>query len=628
MAARDLIARGFHDEMGHLLPTYFENGSQFNLSLSVYLQVIPALIFKNSIWVTRGVAVLATLLAAIFIGLTLRDIFGLRHWWLGPLVLAVVPAWFLHSRTAFETSLMASLYSGFIYFYLHYRTKDPRSLYAGLVLGALAFYAYSPGQVVVVVSGFLFLVSDLRYHWRQRKTILMGGILLLVLVLPYIRFRLTQGAEVTHHLQILKSYWLEDISLGQKIANYLLRYMRGLNPAYWFLPNQVDLIRHQMKGMAHLPLVMAPFMGLGIWRCLRKHHSPAHRITLFAFLTAPTGAAIVDIAITRVLVLVIPAVILISLGLEYTLNWLSALKVGKRLPAIALFILLSLMSLGMLAESLMHGPTWYSDYTLYGLQYGGQDLFDEILRVQAQFPEKRIILSPNWANGTDVIARFFLGDPLPIQISSIQAFGNNLLPLDKNIIHILLPGEYTWLRASEKFKDIEIIDTLAYPDGDIGFYFVTLDYVNDIKAILADEIAQRRQPLEAQIIVNGVAAMVKYPLLDINEIKHAFDGNDQTLIRTFEANPMVIDLVFEEAIAMQSLTAMVGSEPTTLTVTFYFADGGSPVTLSTTLTPATIVRPAVVHLAESQLVEHLVIEIHNLGNGPTGHVHLWELLIQ
>ena len=586
------------------------------------------MLFENSIWVTRGVAVLASLLAAVFLGLTLRDIFNLHHWWLGPLVLAIVPAWFLHSRTAFETSLMASLYSGFIYFYLRYRTKDPRYLYAALVMGALAFYAYSPGQVVVVVSGFLFLVSDMRYHWRQRKTILVGGILLLVLVLPYVRFRLIQGAEVTHHLQMLKSYWLEDISLGQKIANYLLRYVRGLNPAYWFLPNRVDLIRHQMKGMAHLPLVLAPFMSLGIWRCLRNLRTPAYRICLLALLAAPTGAAIVDIAITRVLVLVIPAVILGSLGLEYTLNWLSGLKMGKQVPAILVFVLLSLMSVGMLAESLIHGPTWFSDYTLYGLQYGSQDLFDEIQQVQSQFPEKRIILSPNWANGTDVIARFFLGDPLPIQISSIQAFGNNLLPLDKNIIHILLPDEYHWLRASEKFTDIEIIDSLAYPDGKTGFYFVTLTYVDDIEAIMANEIAQRRQPLEAQIMINGVDTTATYPLLDINEIKHAFDGNDQTVVRTFEANPMVIELVFKQAIEMQSLTVLVGGEPTNLTVKFYFSGGSSPLILSTTLAPATIVRPATMQLAQSQKVERLAIEIHNLGDGPIGHVHLWEILIQ
>lgn len=628
MSAKDLITRGFRDEAGQLFPTYFENGSQYNLSTSVYLQLIPALIFENSIWVTRGVAVLASLLAALFIGLTLRDIFNLNLWWLGPLVLAVIPAWFLHSRTAFETTLMASFYSGFLYFYLRYRYKNPRNLYAALIFGALAFYAYSPGQVVVVFTGVTMLLSDLRYHRRQWRTILPSAVLLAILVLPYLRFRLTYSQEVAHHLQMLKSYWLEEITFIQKIANYLQRYLRGLNPAYWFLPNNVDLIRHQMKDMAHLPLISAPFFFIGVWQCIRNFKSPAHRLALFALLAAPSGAAIVDIAITRVLVLVIPAVMLVSLGFEFVLSWLGKLKIARNLPAILLFVLLSLMSAGMLVESLVYGPTWYKDYTLYGLQYGGHALFDKIERVQDEYPGKRIILSPNWANGTDVIARFFLGERVPIKISSVQEFSQKILPLDNDIIHILLPNEYEWLIESNKFTNIEVIDSLPYPDGNTGFYFVTFGYVPNIAEIIADEIAERQQPQIDEVLVNGIATTVTYPLLDINEIQHIFDGNAQTLIRTYEANPLTIDLVFDQAIDIQTLTALIGGENTLLRATFYFADTEQPITLSTELPSATVVRPATLELAQSQSVERLLIEIQNLNDGETGHVHLWEVYLQ
>ena len=43
MSAVDLIARGMRDSLGRLFPVYFENGGQYNLSLSVYLQLLPAL---------------------------------------------------------------------------------------------------------------------------------------------------------------------------------------------------------------------------------------------------------------------------------------------------------------------------------------------------------------------------------------------------------------------------------------------------------------------------------------------------------------------------------------------------------------------------------------------------------
>ncbi|HOT53025.1 MAG TPA: hypothetical protein PLH68_03355, partial [Anaerolineaceae bacterium] len=142
MSAVDLIARGLRDGLGRLFPVYFENGGQYNLSLSVYLQLLPALL-PRSIWLTRGICALVTLVFPLSLGLALRDYFRARVWWLAPVFIAAVPAWFLHSRTAFETSLGASMFSLFLFFYLGYRLKNRRLLPLALIFGALAFYAYS-----------------------------------------------------------------------------------------------------------------------------------------------------------------------------------------------------------------------------------------------------------------------------------------------------------------------------------------------------------------------------------------------------------------------------------------------------------------------------------------------------
>jgi hypothetical protein len=573
--------------------------------------------------------VLATLVAAFSIGLILRDFFKVRNWWLGPLVLAIIPAWFLHSRTAFETTLMASMYAGFLYFYLRYRYKDPRSIYPTLLMGALTFYAYSPGQVVIVVTAAALVISDLRYHLKiPRKTLLLSLLFLGVLVIPYIRFRIEQGAEIAHHLQMLKSYWMEDMPLWEKLLNYVTRYLKGLNPLYWFLPNNVDLVRHIMKGMGHLPLITAPILFLGLWQCMRNFRSSAHRLVLIALLAAPTGAALVNIAITRVLVLVIPAVMLISLGFEYALGYISNLKTPKWVTGCVLFGLLTLMSNGMLVESLVNGPTWYDDYTLYGLQYGGQELFDEIKSLQKEFPAKKIILSPNWANGTDTIARFFLGDPLPIKIGSIQEFGNEVLPLDKNTIHIMLPNEYKWMLESGKFIDIDVIKKLNYPNGNTGFYFVTLNYVDNIETIIEQEIVERRRPRESTITIDDQTVQVTYPLLDMNKIQHAFDSNDTTLIRTFEANPLRIELIFPEPKRISSVTALVGGASTRLTLTMTISGSDDVITRTSEVGESTQVRPISIPLDEQVMVDKLVIEVLNINDGPVAHVHLWEVVFE
>lgn len=163
--AEDFVQNGLKNYNAELLPTYFNKDPTYNLSsVSVYAQVIPYLLFGKSVYVTRAVSVLISVLGALAVGLILRDIFKLRYWWCGVLLLSIAPAWFLHSRTAFETVEMTAFYAGFLYFYLRYRYISPRALYGALVLGALVFYTYSPGQLIIVLTGVFLFFSDLRYH--------------------------------------------------------------------------------------------------------------------------------------------------------------------------------------------------------------------------------------------------------------------------------------------------------------------------------------------------------------------------------------------------------------------------------------------------------------------------------
>jgi 4-amino-4-deoxy-L-arabinose transferase-like glycosyltransferase len=165
----DLIKNGFKDPSGVWFPTYFRNGDYYNIGLSVYLQWIPAVLFGKSAVATRAISVLVTLVAAISIGIMLRDVFKLKYWWTGTLFLSITPAWFLHSRTAFETVEFVAFYTGALCAYLFYRHKSPRYLYLAIFLGALSFYSYSPAQVIVPLTALVLLISDWRYHWENRR---------------------------------------------------------------------------------------------------------------------------------------------------------------------------------------------------------------------------------------------------------------------------------------------------------------------------------------------------------------------------------------------------------------------------------------------------------------------------
>jgi 4-amino-4-deoxy-L-arabinose transferase-like glycosyltransferase len=236
--AEYLLRHGLRDHSGTWLPPYFLNQSTWNLGLSVYLHAVSVALFGKSVFVARATSVAVGMLGVLALALTLKQIFRLRLWWTGLLVLAALPTWFLHSRTAFETVMMVSFYACFVYCYLLYRYRSSRYLVPALLFGAATFYSYTNGQGVMLVSGILLLCSDLRYHLRQpRRTLLLGLVVACVLAVPYLRFHILQPDAVSRQLnEALNSYWFQPRSLGDKLATFGVTYLNGLSPRYWFWP--------------------------------------------------------------------------------------------------------------------------------------------------------------------------------------------------------------------------------------------------------------------------------------------------------------------------------------------------------------------------------------------------------
>jgi hypothetical protein len=623
--ASDLVRDNFKDYDKVFLPTYFKNGNQYNLSASVYLQVIPSVLFGKSVFVTRATSVLVTLLAAACIGLILREIFHSPYWWSGTLLLSITPAWFLHSRTAFETVLFSSLYAAMLYSYLLYRTRAAKYLYPTIGLAALAFYSYSPGQMIVAVTGVLLLVSDARYHWKNRVTVLRGLGLAALLAIPYFRFRLTHPTASLDHLRNLASYWIEPLPFQEKLARYTSQYLYGLSPGYWFVPNNADLARHLMKGYGHLLRWTLPFTVVGLVIALREFRSPAHRAVLIALLAAPSGAALAQIGITRNLVFVIPAVLLTALGLSRVLGWIEPFKVSRLALTLGVFAVLTLANIAMLRDALQNGPTWYADYGLGGLQYGARQLFEEIEATIRKAPETKMIVSPTWSNGTDVVARFFLLDPLPFQMGSIEGHIYEHLPLDDQTLFVMTPDEFKNAQTSGKFKDIQVEETIPYPDGRPGFYFVRLRYVEDIDALLAAERESRRELLDGLIHWQGQEVQVKYPHLDMGEAPNAFDGNPDTLLRTLEANPAVFVLVFPEPVEAKELYLKFGATEARILARVYSPGAADPQEFNA-LMYGSIEKPdGTIAFGRMLTIERLRLEVQDTRQGEPGHVHVWEV---
>lgn len=623
--AADLLRDRFFSPTGELLPTFFENGSQYNLSSSVYLQTAPYFLLGKSIWVTRGAAALATLIAAFSVGLILKNVFKNPYPWLAVLFLSITPAWFLHSRTAFETSLAATFYAVFLYAYLMYRENNTRFLYAAVISGALAFYTYTPLRMIMLVTALLLFISDFRYHWQHRGVLLRGLGLAALLALPFARFYINHPDASAWQLRLLNSYWLANEPLLEKLRTYLLKYASGLDPFYWYFPHHQDLARHTMPGYGHLLRLTLPLGLLGLALAIYYFRRPAYRVLLAAVLAAPSGAALVDLGITRALVMVIPMAVLTALGASALLEWLHRRKgVSRTLMATTVFLILAGGNLYLLGDALANGPHWHQHYGLSGMQWGAQQLFGEVKTHLRENPETRMIVSPSWANGADVIARFFFDDPLPFEMGNANRFYTSLQPLDQNTLFVLTHEEYEAI-PSEKFAEIKVEKTLPYPDGRPGFYFVRLRYADNIEEILAAEKRARAQLQTERLIVDGEPVVVGYTQLDMGEIARVFDGDPGTLVRTFAINPLQITLDFAQPRAMSSICFHIGGAPAAIHLKIWQAGSDSPVAFSQQFVETPQPRDAVLNFDSTMQVNRITAEIYNSADPPDGHVHLWEI---
>jgi hypothetical protein len=623
--ASDLVAAGFRDHLGHYFPMYLLNVYYFNPSAAVYAQLVPYLLLGKSVFLTRAVAVLLTVPGAVAVGLTLRQFFRIQNAWIGVLLLSITPSWFLHSRTAFETTAMVSFYACFLYFYLLYRCRAPAYLYLAVASAALAFYAYSSGQIVVTLTAVVLAVIDARYHRAHYKTVARALLLTALFAAPFVRFIAEQPEGLANALRNRESVWTGNLPLVDKVRESVQAYAQALSPGYWYLSDNSDLPRHLMKGYGRISPWTLPFASFGLLHCLRSLRNPAHRTVLVALLITPMAAAAAGVGITRVLAFVVPATWLASLGIEPVLQWLSR-RISGIATSLGLFIVLSALSLAMLRDSLVNGPTWFTNYGLDGMQYGARQVFGAIDEVLADSPGTEIHLSPSWANGTDILARFFLPPEAPVRIENADGYLAERLPLTDDMLFVLTPEEYGRLAESPVVTDVRVERILPYPDGRPGFYFVRMRYSPEADRILAEAEAERRRPVVEEVVVGDQTVQVTHPLFDLGTPIHLFDDDPFTLVRTYEANPARIALAFPQPRSVSAISLTIGFRQASLTVRLFPASGADPVTYIQDYRDLPETPTIEIRFENAPIeVQGIEIELRDLSDPMDGKLHILEI---
>jgi len=497
-----------------------------------------------------------------------------------------------------------------------------------MLMGAAAFYTYSNAQVVVAAAAGLLFLSDLPYHLKQGRRILFALLFGLVLALPFIFFRLKQPDAVSEHLRMVDSYVVQSLPLVEKLKIYAQKYAYGLSPAYWFIPNDHDLQRHRMAGIAQIHTLMLPFFLVGLTLALWRIRLPQYRAVILTALAAPAGAALLEIGIPRVLAFIVPASLLIALGLEWLLQYVQR-WVPVRLSAWLVFALLAGGNLLLLRTALVDGPLMFRDYGLYGMQYGAKQIFEKTVPgILQREPHTQVLISSTWANGADNFIRFFVPESQRsrVRMDGIEAYLFRKLSLDRDMLFVMTPAEYEKAAASPKLKDVVVEGEIPYPDASPGFYLVRMEYADNADEVFAMEQEIRRQLVESVVMVHDQVWQLRYSQIDMGSPELMFDGDHFTLMRGLEANPFILEIAFPEPRPVSGLETDFGLMDVVLTVSLYAPDEGVPAAVYT-LRREKVTDP-LIHMVFSSpppLVGRVRIEIINPLVGESANIHIREL---
>jgi hypothetical protein len=286
----------------------------------------------------------------------------------------------------------------------------------------------------------------------------------------------------------------------------------------------------------------------------------------------------------------------------------------------------------MLSDALRNGPLWFRDYGLGGMQYGAFQIFDILDDYVKEHPGTKVIFSPDWANGTDLVARFMLEDLSSIQMGSVRGHIAQKLPLDEKTLFIMIPEEYKLVKSSPKFTDIKVEKIVPYPDGSPGFYFVHLQYAANIDEIFAEEKAVRQALREATLKIDGQDVKLRFSYLDAEFqdkwIALVFDNDPFTVAKTLESNPFVIEMTFPKPRSLKGFSIIIGSANVQITLKAFPKPDAEPATY-TFEGQGTKEQPELsFDLPKAAQAQVLRFEVLDPNASDQSKVHIWELKLR
>lgn len=305
------------DEYGKSWPVLFRSFTDFKTPVYIYLLIPLYKVFDMTVWSTRLLSALAGVICVLFTYLLINK-FDQKLSIICALLLAISPWHIIFSRTSYETNLALTFFIISLWCFF----KSEKSLLYFLLTGffaGLSFLTYHSERIIVPL---IFLVLVIKYK-KKLSWILITGLLVLILIRPTIMLMATPSFLTRlNSLSIEKKYWLSLYS-----AYFSPRYLFSLGDS---------APRSSYPDLATFYVWQFPLLLMGIWQLFNKKINKNLLLLIIILLfISPLPASLTrePYASLRALPMVIPLILIISIGIRYSSKWIKYLC--------GLFILLS-----------------------------------------------------------------------------------------------------------------------------------------------------------------------------------------------------------------------------------------------------------------------------------------------
>lgn len=622
----ELADNHFKGEDGELLPVFLRGSTPFAIGDSATIQALPQFFRPNALAWIRGLNAALGLLAATLLAAWLWFGLRLKYAWAMLPLLAGIPAWFYFSRTGLDIALAASFSTAALGCYGFYRAGRVKCIYGAVIFAILAFYTTPAARLAVPSAVVLLAAADWRTHRKNLRPVLGSLLLAAVMAAPL-------GIFLARHPDGIRQEWLAagsflttDLTPWLKLGRFLLNTLNAFNPLYWFLPDPTAAAYNRMGSYPAQPYWLTPFIVVGAVAALRKLREPAYRNLWLAWLAAAIGAAPYGGRLPELLPAVTVLAVMGVIGLEAAACWLQAKwkPLPAWLPGAMLLAAAGVGCLGLWADGLFFNARWQVDYGKNGLQYGAPQIYGAAAAYASQHPDRSVMVWPDWSNDPEALRQFFVpGNDERVQLGRVDAFLYAIDPAVEAFAFVLPEEQVVMLQDNRKFEVVPI-DRITYPNGAPAFGLVELSYTQQAAAIMEQEAARRRVLVEEAIQLDGELITARHSVFDLGGVENLFDGSADSLARTAEANPLVIELVFPMPRRISGVILRLGSEPVMVTA---ITNPGmrNAQTVSVHGEAVEGMKDVGITLDEDIQVEVLRLEVMDESAQEPAHVHLWEI---